>query len=132
LYLNWRFVQNPDQYKIFIARNSQNILGYLVAKIGSWRNLKVGYLADFLTVENDPLVFKELLSLVVKGFIEDNADMVACWAVGNGFYDRILRSKGFQINKDIPIICFSKTKIGSEVLARSGRWHFTMADSDNI
>ncbi len=132
LYLDWRFGTNPDSYRLLIVRDSQDILGYLVAKMGRWRNLHVGYLADFLTIENNPRIFEELLYQAVKGFIEANVDMVACWSIKNSYYDRILRSKGFQVHKPIPIICYRKSKIGTEVLARDARWHFTMADSDNI
>lgn len=131
-YLDWRFGANPDTYRILIARDSRGVLGYLVAKIGSWRNLRVGYLADFLTIENDSRIFEELLSQAIKGFIDANLDMLACWSVANSHYDRILRSNGFQVHKPIPIISYRKSKIGAEILDRDVRWHFTMADSDNI
>jgi hypothetical protein len=131
-YLDWRFVANPDSYRVLVAQDSHDMLGYLVAKMGRWRDLHVGYLADFLTVEDNPQIFEELIYQAVAGFVEANVDMVACWCVTNSFYDRILRAKGFRVYEPVPVICYRKTEIGTEVLTRDARWHFTMADSDNI
>lgn len=131
-YLDWRFIANPDSYGVLSARDSRNMLGYLVTKLGRWRDLRVGYLADFLTIENEPQVFEGLIYQAVEDFVKANADMVACWCVADSFYDRILRAKGFRVHEIVPIICYRKTDIGTEVLTRNARWHFTMSDSDNI
>lgn len=130
-YLDWRFVQNPDTYSIMLARNSRNTIGYIVTKIGYWQNLKVGFLADFLVGEKSPEVFTELVLRSLKNFQQVRVDMVAGWAVDKGIYYNVLRRFGFKRHKEVPIICY-KTDLCAKIINQPGKWHFTMADSDNI
>jgi len=130
-YLDWRFTQNPDTYSIMLARNSRETIGYIVTKIGHWRNLKVAYLADFLVDEKRPEVFTELVLRSLKDFQQVRVDMVAGWAVGKGIYYNVLRRFGFKRHKEVPIICY-KTDLCTKIMNQPGKWHFSMADSDNI
>lgn len=131
LYLNWRFILNPDNYSIIVAENSHETLGYIVMKIGYWQKLKVGYLADFLVDEKEPEIFTALVLHSLKLFQKNNVDMLACWAVEGGVYHDILKKYGFKKHKKVPIICY-KTTMTTKIINDAGKWHFTMADSDNI
>lgn len=130
-YLDWRFVQNPDTYSIMLARNSRETIGYIVTKIGYWQSLKVGYLADFLVDEKGPEIFTELVLHSLRYFQQADVDIVAGWSVKGGIYYNVLRRCGFKRHKAVPIICYN-TGLCTKIINKAGKWHFTMADSDNI
>jgi len=130
-YLDWRFVQNPDTYSIMLASNNRETIGYMVTKIGYWRNLRVGYLADFLVDEKTPEIFTELVLRSLMYFQQADVDMVAGWSVKGGIYCNVLRRCGFKRHKEVPVICY-KTDLCNKIINQPGKWHFTMADSDNI
>jgi len=129
-YLNWRYIEHPDNYDTYLARDTNNILGYLVTKIGYYAHLKVGYIADFLTVENAN-VFKNLLLVAIYEFHKKNVDLISCWALKKSMYAKVLKSAGFLPFNNIPVIIY-KSEIGNKIINGKYKWHFTMGDTDNI
>lgn len=130
-YLDWRFVQNPDTYSIFLAKINKVTIGYLVTKIGIWKNLRIGYLADFLIDEKGSEIFRDLVFHSFLSFQDANVDLIAAWACKDGIYYDVLKQLGFRQHKPIPIICY-KNELGKYLINHSGKWHFTIADSDNV
>lgn len=130
-YLSWRFLENPDSYKILMARGKGEPAGYVVAKEAKWRSLGVGYLADFLVDEETPEIFDHLVSEVVVSFYKAGLDMAAAWVVDGTHYHQTLVRRGFRPYRTVPIIC-KRNEAAAAVLSSPARWHFTIADSDNI
>jgi len=130
-YLDWRFISNPDNYHIWVCRREGEVVGYLVTKIGKFADLRVGYLADFLVNEECKDVFAELCASAIDHFRSENVDMVSSWAIKDGYYQKNLTRFGFIRYKPVPVIC-DNNNWGAVLIAKPMRWHFTMADSDNI
>jgi GNAT superfamily N-acetyltransferase len=131
-YLEWRYVTNPDKYSIYIARNAEGaISGYMVAKAGTYSDVPVGFIVDFLTVEDDPNVFRKLLAAAMDDFYHQKVSIVSTCAIKGNFYDKLLLKSGFFPRGNHNIICY-KNEIGNRVLTGNYRWHFTLGDSDNI
>lgn len=130
-YLEWRYIRNPDSYSIWLAQTGQKSSGYLITKLGTWRHLKIGFLADFLIEEHQPEIFTQLILRALSSFSEEKVDMVAAWAVRGSSYYKILKRFGFKHYKAVPIICY-KNDLGNKIINSRWKWHFTMADSDNI
>lgn len=131
-YLQWRYVTNPDSYSILIARKSDGyISGYMVTKLGVYQGVPVGLIVDYLTLEDDSNIFKQLLSTAIKEFYQKKVSFILAYTVKRNFYYRILFKTGFIPRGKHSIICH-KDKIGNQVLTGDYRWHFTMGDSDNI
>ena len=131
-YLNWRFLTNPDSYQIYVAEG-QALMGYLVAKIGRWGPLKVGYVADYLTTagKDERACFADLLFAAFHDFRQEGCDIVSCWVVGGSPHEGVLRRRGFFKYQPVSIIVY-RNEIGRRLAETRHRWHFTMADSDNI
>jgi len=129
-YLKWRFLDNPDNYDIFMARKDGKVLGFVVIKIGFFDKLRVGYIADFLTVK-DGRIFADLIRFALKEFHKKDVDIISCWALRNSFYARELMKRYFLPYKNIPFIIY-RSKLGNSLIKSNHVWHFTMADSDNI
>jgi GNAT superfamily N-acetyltransferase len=130
-YLDWRFVSNPDRYTIWLASRNGETAGYLVTREGSFGKLRVGYLADFLVREDFPKVFQSLLFAAASSMRRADVDFLATWVVKASSYERVLSRFGFFPFKPVPIICY-KNNVGLQCIQGEDRWHFTMADSDNI
>jgi len=131
-YLEWRYITNPDAYSILIARNRDGaILGYMVIKIGFSENTPMGFICDFLTIEDDPNVFKKLLSASLEEFSHGKVGSVSTWAVKGSFYYKILVKLGFLPHSDTSLMCY-ENELGSQIVSHAYKWHFTMGDSDGI
>lgn len=130
-YLDWRFCSNPDNYDIWVCQLDNQITGYLVAKMGKFSTLKVGYIADFLIDEAHLQAFDELCATSIDYFRTNHVDLISSWAIRGDCYHKSLAKFGFIKFKPVPIIC-DNHNLGSQLLAEPVKWHFTMADSDNI
>ena len=130
-YLKWRYRDNPNDYRILVAKNAEATIGYMVTRVRLRDNLRLGCIADFLILHEDPEVFKALLAEAFIGFKKSRVDLIYCWTVKNTPYHRVLKRAGFLGYKRQPVICY-QNELGNEVIKRQLRWHFTVGDSDNI
>ena len=131
-YLEWRYVTNPDTYSILIARSRDGaILGYMATKIGVSENIATGFVCDFLTIDDDPNIFKKLLAIAVEEFNRKKVNVIYTWAVKGSHFDKILLKLGFLPRSKIFLLCY-ENELGSRVLSKAYKWHFTMGDTDNI
>jgi hypothetical protein len=68
---------------------------------------------------------------ILSSFGDYNIDMISMWVSTDSPFYRTAKKYGFLKFKPIPIICY-KNKLGKEIISSDLKWHFTMADSDNI
>ena len=130
-YFDWRFTNNPDEYSMFLVKIDNNIIGYFITKLGTWRKLKVGYIADYYFDHHYLKKYPSVMEHVLSSFSDYNVDMISIWVSTDSPFYRIAKKYGFLRFRPIPIICY-KNKLGKEIISSDLKWHFTMADSDNI
>ena len=131
-YLQWRYITNPDTYSILTARNKSGATsGYMVTKLTSSGDKKTGFVVDFLTIEDDPNIFSNLLAVSLEEFFQKKVNFVHVWTVKGSFYYKILLKFGFFPYDRVTLICY-KNEIVDELLNKARKWHFTIGDSDNI
>lgn len=131
-YLQWRYVANPDTYSILIARNrSGAISGYMVTKLAGSGDKNIGFIVDYLTLEDNPHVFGRLLATSLERFFERKVNLVHTWIPKGNFYYRGLLKVGFLPYKNVPLLCY-QNDIGNKILGQACKWHFTMGDSDSV
>jgi len=132
-YLEWRFVMAPDEYLILIARSREGrLLGYIVGKVNIYsRPLRRGLIADFLTIEDNPKVFKELVHELLEKFRLYKVDDVSTLAVKGGIYYKALIRLGFLPTRKVPVLCY-KNDLGNEIINGDHKWHFTLSDTDSV
>ena len=126
-YMAWRFQENPDAYDFLSAYRGDALAGYLILKRGRWNGLEVLYFADFLAADSH--AFGALVGEALRG--APWADMVSAWTGADGLHADVLRRAGFLRYGRVPVICH-RSALGQSVATGSKRWHFTLADSDNI
>ncbi|MFC1559167.1 GNAT family N-acetyltransferase [Gemmatimonadota bacterium] len=130
-YLDWRYCDNPDEYSMYLIKINHGIVGYIITKIGSWNDLKVGYVGDYLIDPQHMKYFPNAILHVLSIFRKSAVDMVSVWTNRDSKYYKTLRKFGFLKFKSIPVICY-KNDLGTQMISSELKWHFTMADSDNI
>ncbi len=134
-YLNWRFCDNPDEYKIYHAYDDSKSLGMLVTKIRKNNsNVSIGFVADIMIPGRNKNTFHKLLDRALQDFRKENVNFIESWTTINIFFFTAYISYGF-----LPIIRTPFIILGShfESLKKHGLysskdWIFHMADSDNI
>ncbi len=131
-YLEWRYVSAPNRYLILIARSKEGeVSGYMIARISDMEDRRVGFMVDFLTLENNRRVFNRLVVALLEVFRSNKVDIISTWAVKGNFYYKNLVRLGFLPWTKIPLICY-KSQLGNKILNKAYKWHFTMGDSDGI
>ena len=131
-YLEWRYVAAPNRYLILIARNKEGeISGYMVARISDVEDRRVGFIVDFLCLEDSPKVFRRLFFTLLEVFRANKVDHISTWAMKGSFYYKNLVKLGFLPWTKIPLICY-KSELGHQILDKAYKWHFTQGDSDGI
>lgn len=132
-YIRWRYLQNPDPYTVFAARKSQQYLGYLVVKYS--KDGRTGFVCDFITRNDDPAVFRDLLIHAEKEMRRKKVFFIQIYCPSASPYAKVLRQSGYWEDlsePDKPIILYSGTDTGRRLLEGHANSHFTLADCDNI
>jgi len=131
-YLDWRYIATSNQYLILIARNEEGeTSGYIVARISDIEDRRVGFMVDFISLEDSPKVFRRLFFTLLDVFRTNKVDIVSAWAMKGSFYYKNLVNLGFLPWTKIPLICY-KSELGHQILDKAYKWHFTQGDSDGI
>ncbi len=131
-YIRFRFFKNPlVRYKFYTARKNGQIEGYLVTRIQIINGRKKCVVADWLYNPSKPLILLTLINTALKNECKNGIDLVATWINNAGIDKLLFFMSGFIMRKFQPII-FQNNPMGIELLSSSQKWHFTMADSDNV
>ena len=73
---------------------------------------RVGFMVDFLSVEDNPTVFKRLVLTLLKLFQTNKVDIISTWAIRGSFYYKTLVKLGFLPWTKVPLICY-KNELGN-------------------
>jgi len=130
-YLIWRFINNPDTYRVFNVFKESNIIGYFILKEGVWNGLNVCYLADYLFIPGHEAGIQYVVDWILDYSKKNNSDLISCWSPSISPFMQIIKKAGFIRYKKIPIICYLND-LGKKIVSSDFRIYFTMADSDNI
>ena len=129
--LLWRFVYQPTfGYKIFVARRSGRVQGYIVLKesslkSGRFQGLRVGIISDLLFDLDDSDTGAALLRAASQYF-RDRVDLLRCDTL-SPHAGHVLRKGGFIRAK--PTARFLVHLLGRSARSEQ-KWHLTSADSD--
>ena len=132
-YLNWRFFTNPDKYIILAAVKDEKYLGYIVVKIS--KDNGTGVICDFITIEDSSDVFSVLVNKSEEILKQIGVNLVQIECIVGSPYYKTLNESGYYdygLVSYQPLTIYSKTELGKHVLENSGKWHFTLGDSDEV
>jgi GNAT superfamily N-acetyltransferase len=96
-YLNWRYIENTtDQYTVLTVERGSEIVGYIILKCETRFGLKIGYVADLLTLPDEPRVSQGLISEAARFFQAEHVHLVSCLVLEHRSTIRSLKRNGFR------------------------------------
>jgi GNAT superfamily N-acetyltransferase len=137
-FLNWRYFKKPKaKYTVFVAEETDRILGYVVLRIEDIKRL--GYVVDLLAYTDRKSAIQSLILKAVEYFKKENVNLVICWMPNSNsntkvFY-RILNAQGFVrlFGRSTPLIArVNVSNLPEEYLRNPKNWYVTIGDSDYI
>lgn len=141
-FLNWRYCNNPRRkYRIVIAEdNNSNIMAYIVLRISTVDNVKVGFIVDILSRE-DELSNRAASLLITNSFnyFRKNEVMIAdCLMLKNNIYFKLLKRQGFVVcpksfePQPFPFVIKTHADKVSNNIFNLNNWFVTLGDYDVV
>jgi hypothetical protein len=91
-YLNWRFLARPDvSYRYLVARRGEDIIGYMVFRVGDRDGMRCGYVIDYLIEDRSREIFSQLLAHAETSMQHEGAKAVICAVAPAHYRPRLLR-----------------------------------------
>jgi len=128
-YLTWRYLKNPyRKYEVFELKRNKEELAYCITRTGCERNIRVGYIVDFLAKKSD---VDAMLLRIIKYFKEMKVDSIVCDVI-NGDIEDTLRKLGFSERDSARDFMLKINRPGVDVslITESNNWFITRGDSD--
>ena len=125
-YLNWRFVDNPENdYKIHIYRENGRLQGYVVSK--TFQDV-CGDIVDVVAL--NPEVFYKLIGHASRALFELGVPEIKMW-MNDPEYIKVLKRMGFdQSDEMYNFIVRSRDDEVKDIVMACHNWYLTMSDID--
>jgi len=129
--MEWRFFRHPDNYTLFVARSEGKISGYAVCRIIHGDELSVMCVADYLFRPGTERNLRSVLVHIVSAALHAGVAAVNVWCPTDNPHCRVFRQFGFLARGRVALVAF-RNELTESLAQRKLRWHFTLADSDNV
>jgi len=130
-YIQWRYLDNPDDYHLLGVYNNSVCLGYLVLKVAPI--IRTGFICDFITLNDDANTFNHLLASAEKRLKEAGVNWTFVLTTkGSAYYRELFKAGYVVLQENVPVIVYGGSRAGNELLKNEGPWHFTFGDTDAV
>jgi hypothetical protein len=126
----WRYINNPNKYKLITLRKNEVLIGYLVCRNIHDEEVKRIIIADYLTLPGEEKTLFIGINYIINRAFKIGANQVDLWCVEDSPYFRVFKKKGFFARENVLVICY-QNEFAKQV-ENCMSWHFTIGDSDNI
>jgi len=126
----WRYLDNPNKYRIITLRRRNSLIGFLVFRSISDDEIRRIVVADFLALPGEENSLLGGVNHIVSQAFRSNVNQVELWCVETGPYLKVFKKRGFFARTNVTVI-FYQNEVGKD-LVKGTKWHFTIGDSDNI
>ena len=127
-YLNWRYVNTPQHYKLYLVKYKDKISGYFVLRIIEHDEISKGTIVDLISYKDAKLVLATLRSIFLI-FSSSKIDIATAVTNRGSYYYNFYKYLFFPLRKKRFFISFFTNK--SKYLV-DHQWYFTIGDCDNI
>ena len=126
----WRYIDNPNKYKLITLRKNKVLIGYLVFRAISSEEEKYIIIADYLTLPGEENALYIGINQIIERAYKVGSHQVSLWCVENSPYFTVFKKRGFFARSNVPVICYQNEF--AHKIEDCISWHFTIGDSDNI
>ncbi len=140
VYLNYR-INNPDnKYKVFIARENNNIVGYAIVsimkkKFGKISLDRIAVISEIIIKDGFEYLYNEFVNNIVKNYEKEGIDAVSCSLPEFSRSGKSFIKLGFLKKKSTNgfIVYYEKNKnIKDKDILTPENWFITHLDSDHV
>ncbi len=138
-YLNWRFVDKPDEaYTRTGYYDGDRLVGFVVHAVKEKHGGRVGYVMELLHAPDRPDVGRVLMSTALDAMVAARADVALGWSFAHSPNAAAYRSGGFVglPERLRPIeLHFGVRALDASleaVVYDAARWYLSYADSDTV
>ena len=133
-YLKWRYFQRPNSnFKVLLAEEGSEILGYIVFSVQRTPDDKIGYIIDIITHPDRPEIIQFLISKAVDRIRKEKVSLILCKMMKNNAYYKVFRENGFfKILGSYLIVRADPSKVPEMFVKDPNNWYLTFGDSDGI
>ncbi|HNU88804.1 MAG TPA: GNAT family N-acetyltransferase [Ferruginibacter sp.] len=139
-YLNWRFVEKPDeQYSLYGYYESGVLKGFVVFTVKQKHGGNIGYIMDLIYDPQEGKTGKALLKFAVKAMKQSGADLVLAWNFKESPNRPAFKSNLFFIMpeklKTIQLFfgaCLFDGSIDKAAFFNAANWYISYCDSDTV
>ncbi len=134
-YLQQRYGEQPERYRVLGCRQGSRLLGYCIVKLRQFSddermgNMRVGTIVDCLFDPTSPTVLQSLLEAAVRLFEQEEVHAVLCTA-SHAAVRQLLRANGFlAIPGNLNFAIHNRTALPIQDVPLDS-WHLMRGDSD--
>lgn len=98
-YLNWRYVENPDEYTLLGLRRDGLLIGIVVLTETVRRGVRCGEIVDFVAPAEDDEVLKLLVAAAIDHSRRAGHALVQAWTVKDTTLDARFRVAGLGLKR---------------------------------
>lgn len=140
-YLNWRYFDSINDYKVFAAYKDEKLIGYIVGttevKVGEkGERLILGHIADIICHRNHSKAIGIIVSALEDYFRNIGVCAVSCWMLNHWFYAQALKKLGFLQLRSPAVLAVlpvaGNIKAMGDSIYNQDSWFITIGDSDYI
>ncbi|MCK5013473.1 MAG: GNAT family N-acetyltransferase [Candidatus Omnitrophica bacterium] len=133
-FLNWRYLERPDQkYHAFGVYENNILVGYVILKLYQDGEILRGHIVDIYSLSGRGDVAAYLLGQSDIFFVDNNTNVVSTWMIGAAIYRDILLENGFKSVRPRPLICrLNCDQEKYRPMLDGANWYFTMGDTTEI
>lgn len=130
-YLNWRFCDNPDNYTVFLFRDDQAIVGYIVTKITIRRGVKTGEIVDLLYSPRSEQTGVDMIRHATRVLSNQSCALVETWDYSGCPLRSAYRRAGLRYKRATLRFMLSPGGPNSGFYD-FGAWYVTQADGNDV
>lgn len=130
-YLNWRYVQNPDDYVVLGLEQGTTLRGIVVVKTTVRQGVTVGEIVDIVGPADRPAIARLLLRLAVDCCRGLGAALVEAWAIPGTWFDRQYIRSGLALRRTrVPFLV--SPDFPDPLIRDKGAWLLTQGDGNDV
>ena len=130
-YMNWRYFENPDDYRVLAFRKNGNMCGLVVIKITLRKGLFVGEIVDFFCLPQIKSIFQDMITSIANELSQKCCALLQTWVFENSWMESDMKKVGLKIKRRKLKILMSPESPYPEIYNKD-LWFFTQGDGNDI